>query len=275
MTDAPSIPEPLFPGALSPEDFETLDNILDDLRKREEETPQWEFCEGFLAALACTRREIPPDDYMAVLLDFEGAEDEAAARQLFASDAQRAQFMDLWERRYQDICRALDADVESLQDERAFYPQVGDMRGMLARLPEEERKDIDMDSVPSFAQVWALGFMYAVESWPDEWALSRQEAKDKQAVEDLDTALGAIIELTDDDPGPMEIPMLGEDAAPSASEVRLEQFGEALWAVYDLRGFWRSFGAKVATVHKEAAPGRNDLCPCGSGKKYKKCHGAG
>lgn len=21
-------------------------------------------------------------------------------------------------------------------------------------------------------------------------------------------------------------------------------------------------------------PGRNDLCPCGSGKKFKKCHGA-
>jgi uncharacterized protein len=275
MTDAPAPADATFPGALSPEDFETLDTILDDLRNREEETPQWEFCEGFMAALACTRREIPPEEYMAVLLDFEGAEDEAAARQLFASDAQRAQFMDLWERRYQDICRALDADVESLQDERAFYPQVGDMRGMLARLPEEERQDIDMDSVPSFAQVWALGFMYAVESWPDEWALSRQEAKDKQAVEDLDAALGAIIELTDDDPGPMEVPMLGEDAAPSASETRLEQFGEALWAVYDLRGFWRSFGAKVATIHKEATPGRNDLCPCGSGKKYKKCHGAG
>jgi preprotein translocase subunit SecA len=28
-------------------------------------------------------------------------------------------------------------------------------------------------------------------------------------------------------------------------------------------------------VHREAAKvGRNDLCPCGSGKKYKKCHGA-
>ncbi len=22
-----------------------------------------------------------------------------------------------------------------------------------------------------------------------------------------------------------------------------------------------------------AGPGRNDPCPCGSGKKYKKCHG--
>jgi len=27
------------------------------------------------------------------------------------------------------------------------------------------------------------------------------------------------------------------------------------------------------TVHKPNKPGRNDPCPCGSGKKYKKCHG--
>lgn len=27
-------------------------------------------------------------------------------------------------------------------------------------------------------------------------------------------------------------------------------------------------------VHKEKVPGRNDPCPCGSGKKYKKCCGA-
>jgi preprotein translocase subunit SecA len=30
----------------------------------------------------------------------------------------------------------------------------------------------------------------------------------------------------------------------------------------------------VATVRAEAKVGRNDPCPCGSGKKYKKCHGA-
>jgi uncharacterized protein YecA (UPF0149 family) len=27
-------------------------------------------------------------------------------------------------------------------------------------------------------------------------------------------------------------------------------------------------------VNKDAKVGRNDPCPCGSGKKYKKCHGA-
>jgi preprotein translocase subunit SecA len=33
--------------------------------------------------------------------------------------------------------------------------------------------------------------------------------------------------------------------------------------------------AKVETVHRDAPKvGRNDPCPCGSGKKFKKCHGA-
>ena len=33
--------------------------------------------------------------------------------------------------------------------------------------------------------------------------------------------------------------------------------------------------AKVETVQRQGAKvGRNDPCPCGSGKKYKKCHGA-
>src|SRR5450759_471591 len=27
-------------------------------------------------------------------------------------------------------------------------------------------------------------------------------------------------------------------------------------------------------IHKIAVPGCNDLCPCGSGKKFKRCHGA-
>ncbi|HEX7664358.1 MAG TPA: UPF0149 family protein [Polyangiaceae bacterium] len=30
----------------------------------------------------------------------------------------------------------------------------------------------------------------------------------------------------------------------------------------------------AAPAKADAKPGRNDVCPCGSGKKYKKCHGA-
>ena len=43
-------------------------------------------------------------------------------------------------------------------------------------------------------------------------------------------------------------------------------------------GEWRFVSGeelKNPTVRYEAPrPGRNDPCPCGSGKKYKKCHGA-
>jgi len=31
---------------------------------------------------------------------------------------------------------------------------------------------------------------------------------------------------------------------------------------------------KVEPIKSKAEPGRNDPCPCGSGKKFKKCHGA-
>ena len=38
--------------------------------------------------------------------------------------------------------------------------------------------------------------------------------------------------------------------------------------------FSGSQGATQETVkRREAKVGRNDPCPCGSGKKYKKCHG--
>ena len=39
--------------SLPPEAFDALDDILDDLRTRYDETPQWEFCEGFMVALIC------------------------------------------------------------------------------------------------------------------------------------------------------------------------------------------------------------------------------
>ena len=39
------------PDPLTPEDFDALDAELDMLREQDDEIPQWEFCEGFLAAL--------------------------------------------------------------------------------------------------------------------------------------------------------------------------------------------------------------------------------
>jgi uncharacterized protein YecA (UPF0149 family) len=49
------------------------------------------------------------------------------------------------------------------------------------------------------------------------------------------------------------------------TEVAIEAFDAALAG--------RRPGERQGTIVVEAKVGRNDPCPCGSGKKFKKCHG--
>ena len=261
--------------ALSSDQLELLEDILEDLRQRSEEVPQWEFCDGFLTALVCSRRAITAGEYLPMLLG-DGEPVEVADGQplpllpMFADAAQQAQFLELWQLRWSQVELALDTPVERLDDERTFEPEVLDMRGAIASLSEEERAEMKGEDIPSFAQVWALGFMFAVENWPQDWEMPR----DKEVAGWLDSALECIVALTEDDTGKPEVCMFSEDGPPSTSQARVEAFGEAIWAVYDLRQLWKSMGPRVETLRKAPEPGRNDPCHCGSGKKYKKCHGA-
>ena len=254
-------------AGLQAEDFDTLDHILDDLRERFEETPQWDFCEGFMAAMVCCRRPLAEDEWLPMLLGIDPEDSEGGS---FADDAQRQQFMALWQRRYDEVKLALDTPVEALDDDKAYAPEVMDVRGAIASLPPEEQAEIEDSEIPAFAQVWALGFMFVVENFPEEW----EAPKDKEASKWHDLSLEAIVALTEDDTDVPTLSALSVDGPPSVSETRLNLYGEALWAVYDLREIWRNIGPRVAQVFKADTPGRNDPCSCGSGKKYKKCCGA-
>jgi uncharacterized protein len=267
---ASTVAEPHF---MPPEAFDELEAILDDLRTRYDETPQWEFCEGFMAAVICARRVIEPGEYLPALLGLPAPDEVVTADEAvgsFASDAQRDRFMILWQQRWYEVATALDAKVESLEDDACYHPEVMDVRGAVADLPPDERASFAHEELPAFAQVWALGLMFAVEYWPEDWAPPR----DKDAATWLDDAMSAIVAMTEDDEAPPEVSPLSEDGAPSTSIARLNAFGDAIWAVYDLRELWKSLGPRVLPFKQEATPGRNDLCPCGSGRKYKKCHGA-
>ncbi len=262
-------------AALGADQLDELDTLLDDLRSRAEEIPQWEFCDGFLTALACTRRPVPVTEWLPMLLGDGGELDVAEGEPLpllpaFADAAQQARFLELWTLRWNEVVSQLDADVQSLDEDDAFQPEAMDMRGAIASLPEEERADMEGQEIPSFGQVWALGFMFAVENWPEEWAAPR----DREAADWLNEALDAIVALTEDDTGKPEVCMYSEDGPPSTSQARVEAFGEAIWAIYDLRRLWKSMGPRVEAVRRADTPGRNDPCSCGSGKKYKKCCGA-
>src|SRR5258706_90889 len=67
----------------------------------------------------------------------------------------------------------------------------------------------------------------------------------------------------------------GEDWMSDVEEARLlTQMREGLAGhLVDVRRYW--FEKRVPPTVKREGPkvGRNDPCPCGSGRKYKSCHG--
>lgn len=262
-------------GALSNEQLEELDALLDELRTRGDEIPQWEFCDGFLTALVCTRRPIAAAEYMPMLLGDGEALELAEGQPLpkleaFKDEAQQARFMELFELRMSEVREQLNTDVKSLADEAAFQPEALDTRGAILMLPEAEQAELKGEEIPSFAQVWALGFMFVVENWAEDWAAP----KDKEAAQMLDAAMEFIVNLTEDDTDEPALNLYDETGPASTSQERVDAFGESIWAVYDLHQLWKSMGPRQETIVKGEQPGRNDPCPCGSGKKFKKCHGA-
>lgn len=226
---------PAIAAPLNADEFAEMEAILDGLRSRHDATPPWEFCEGFMVALICCRHQIAPADYWPVLL---------------GDAALHPRFRALWTRRWDEIAQALDLKITALDDPGAYQPQVKD--------------------APSFGQAWAQGFMFAVKAWPDDWSPSRNKA----AIQWLSTALSYMMALTEADKEPPTMSAFDDGAGPpTLSRHRMTAFADALWAVYNLREMGRKLGPRIETVHKAATPGRNDPCPCHSGKKYKKCCG--
>lgn len=249
---------------------EELDAMLEDMRSRDDEIPQWDFFDGFMAALICCRRRIEPREYFEVLLNIPDIESEvnpADADKIFADEAQKQRFLQLWHQRRAKAVLALDAKVSNFDDPACYVPQVQDLRGMVALLPKEEQAEFDDALLPSYGQDWAYGFMLAVEAWPEDWTPPRDKVHAKM----LDKGLDAIVALTEDDREPRQ---LADDAPAGASETRLDEFDAAVMALYSLRALGRVLRAQTGPVQRAPTLGRNDPCYCGSGKKFKKCHGA-
>lgn len=108
---------------------------------------------------------------------------------------------------------------------------------------------------------WAWGYMRGMELALADWAAGGSIVED---------ALEPIRALGSEDPG---------EARGEQAEARSQAAAAALpGAVLQLHGFWLSrrgddhAAVVTATIRREGPRvGRNDPCPCGSGKKFKKC----
>jgi uncharacterized protein len=153
-------------------------------------------------------------------------------------------------------------------------------KGKLA-FPFNYKKINDMEY--SMIEGWAYGLFLALSLRPDIWGMSEKyEEMDEEEIPDdvMDLISSCSIVTAVAMPDEMEEIWETESEQPPESPEDLE---DALYnmlpqAVETLR----QHGAKIRAENGNLTPsivisqektGRNDLCTCGSGKKYKKCCG--
>jgi uncharacterized protein len=222
------MPAPRSPNApLSDDEIDELADLVDLIDERTDVPVSLEGVDGFLTALVCSPRAIPPEEYFPVLLD----RDDGLAT-TFEDAADEARFLALFERRRNEIARALAAPIENIADPRALSPLVMDWNGLLAELPPADAKRLKDAGIPPYAQLWAGGFLLAVEHWEDDWALppdSKDEAFVDEVLDPFYVLAAPLDELT-----PEERAIRRED-----------QLALALWGAYELREFWLDRGQGV------------------------------
>ncbi len=206
---------------LNDDEIDLLADLVDLIDERTDVPVSLEGLDGFATALACGPRAISPEDYFPVLLDRSDGLDA-----VFEDAADTAQFLMLFERRRNEIDRALAAPIEDLTDPRALSPLIMDWHGLLADLPPTDAERLKAAGIPPYAQLWASGFLLVVEHWEDDWNLPA-DSKDEAFV---DAALDPFYILA--------TPL--DELTPEERAIRREDHvALAIWGAYELREFWR------------------------------------
>ncbi len=221
-----------------------------------------DYIDGWLAALSCVARKVAREQWLPLLTDdgFDRAyaDPDDAAPALEALEARLTALAD------QLLPEAIEAEPDRLR----LMPLMVEWDDE-SRAAEVADGGIEAETAARFLRTgfdWAQGFLAAVEQLP-EWQVSLSESD----ASTLKTWLLPIHALTFD---PQPLDAYVEDAFPGETMDRTALVDDACGAVQELRLFWLDRAARTAPRRVAPQPGRNDPCPCGSGKKYKKCHGA-
>jgi uncharacterized protein len=247
------------------------------------------YADGWLCAVAASRRVIPTAEWLPLLTGeaFERAyaDPEAVGEATAALEA----WLDL---RREDLDpEALLGDTDAVRLSPLFDVWTDEDRALAAQthaksgaetpdaVPDEGSDETpavtgaDAFEALQTGSMWASGFLDAVEAFADDWPdpLPSDDSPDAESYR-LTFELLTYLTLPPSTPSFQAfLAAQWEGGTPSRDEL----LDEAVFAVQDLRLYWLDHAAKPEQRIVPEKVGRNDTCPCGSGKKFKKCHGAG
>jgi uncharacterized protein len=203
-----------------------------------------EMLDGFFAALICGPDLVRPSEYLRVIW----GGDKIGGDKGWRDEAEMQEFFDL-------VMRHWNSTIGALSSGEPFMPFLLEDDDGIAR-----------------ANDWAEGFARGMKLRTDGWT----ELFDDEKHAGLLVPILALAHERDPDPAmrPYKEPIDAE---------RREQL--IIGAAAGVTGIYRYFAARrhgavlsrqeVATPqHSKGKVGRNEPCPCGSGKKFKKCCGA-
>ncbi|MBK6638393.1 MAG: UPF0149 family protein [Rhodocyclaceae bacterium] len=220
---------------LSEDELNELDNFLS-----RDEMPDASMdpamLDGFLTAIVIGPTTVLPSQWMPIIF---GENDEQ--RVPWAGMAQMERINSL-------IFRHMNAIIEVLDQ----YPD--DYEPLVYESDDEEPLPV--------IDEWCCGFVIGMELNKDAWQ--------------------PLLDASEDNTLLMPILLYGSEAgreqlsASSELASRSLEFADALGdCVLGIREFWLPYRKRASTFRHESEPiARNDPCPCGSGKKFKKCCGA-
>jgi len=219
--------------------------------------PSFSALDGLFAAIVCAPDMIMPSEYLPIIQEGATEEDD-----LVFNDAKEA------ERFFALIMRHYNAVLSEIRDfgkikggEPVFYTP---------SLLEDDDGEL-------IAEEWAKGFLVGTHLRHEDW--DRFTALDQYDDDENSPLLPVMLLAYENHPDPDMQPF----DKPVTSDMRQEIVACAVLGIkeiYDefseerqacLPGKYRLDGGPGMFVRGTPKVGRNDPCPCGSGKKFKKC----
>jgi uncharacterized protein len=235
---------------LTPQEFDELDELLANT-PGDLEAMDVAMLDGYLCGVLVQPDLLQPSDWLPPVFDSESRPLPADTDPVW-----QARVTQLIERRHAALRKAMAED-------QWFDPIVLQMDG-----------DAEPDPDPAFAALpdyskplvpFASGFITALNAFPngllsltDEDAEAAMDRVARHLPSSDEEERAAMAELD------AEIPLKNLD----------EAVEDLVLAIVELDALTEPERYKVETIKREEPKiGRNDPCPCGSGKKYKSCHG--
>ena len=216
-------------------------------------SPEW--VDGYLTGVLAGPRAVPMEQWLPAMLG------DSFAR-VFADPSDARQAQRALASRWRELAQQLDAEL--LVDD----PHTPVLEPWMVDYEDADREAFVAQGHGTAEQAaielrpgvaWSRGFINATHDFASDWVAPAADAAGAAAYHDAMQRIQALQQA---------------DAAALDAAARDEQIDAACLAAQALRLYWVEHAPKPSTRRVEATPGRNDPCHCGSGLKFKKCHGA-